>query len=290
MNNSCYLVPRTTKECISMLAENRESVKVIAGGTDLFLFMKKGKVDPPKVLIDISQIEELRQLDIGTNEITIGSTVTHSEVAANSRLKDLVPALCDGCQSVGSPQIRHMGTIGGNIVTAQPAADAVIPLIALSAQCEICGVDGMRREPLEKLYKGIGESRIDPSKEIITKIIIEDYEDKKCNSFSRISPRKAMALPVVNTAVTLENDQGIITRARIVIAPVAITPFIAAQAGEHLKGKNIKDQEAHKVAAQIASTEAKPRDSLIRGSSDYRKHLVQVLVETALLKAAQRIY
>lgn len=283
-----YLFPETVEECLNMLSESEGLARIIAGGTDLYLLMEKGKESVPETLIDITRIEELQELEVQEDHIVVGACRTHADIASDSRLAELVPSFCEGCSNVGSPQIRNLGTIGGNIVSAQPAADAVVPLVALGAKCEIAGREGRRIEPLESLNERVGKSRVDPSKEIITKVVIEN-PGNKINAFGRIAPREAMALPVVNAAVSLECDQhGTVTAARIVIAPVARTPFIAERAAEHLEGKKINDKACFTEAARIAGDDAQPRDSLVRGSGEYRKDLVRRLVEDTLLKAAEK--
>lgn len=280
-----YLFPRSIAECVQMLAESRGEARVIAGGTDLILNMREGKI-PQKTLVDISRIEELGTLGLCEDEMFLGAALTHAGVAAHKRVKEYFPALADGCRSVGSPQIRHVGTLGGNIVSAQPAADSVIPMTALDACCEIISGDGRRVVSLGGLHAGVGRSRVDPSREIITKIIIPIPKKRYACAFNRTAPREAMALPIVNAAVRIVMEGSLIGSARIAIGPVAITPFRAGEAEAFLTGKNPKDERILAEAARIASAEAKPRDSLQRGSGEYRKVLVADLVEKALIRAS----
>lgn len=281
-----YLFPKTVRECLEMLAEYSGDARVVSGATDLTLWIKEGKV-APKVLVDVSDIAELKILEAVGGKMTLGAALTHAEVAADEKVKKYFPSLSDGCRSVGSPQIRNLGTLAGNIVSAQPAADSVVPMTALNATCEIVGMDGTRTEALSKLTKTVGVSYVDPTKEIITKIIIGIPGGRYGTAFKRISPREAMSLPIVNTAVMLKVDEnGRISEARIVASPVATVPFRANEAEKILLGKK-PSAELFSEAGRLAGAEASPRDSLQRGSGAYRKMLVNDLVNQALTDAAK---
>ena len=283
-----YFFPGTVAECVEILARFDGKARIIAGGTDLFLRLKEGKASP-EALVDVSRLEALRIFLDERGQVVLGPALTHAEVASNPVVKALLPALSDGCRNVGSPQIRNIGTLGGNIVSAQPAADSVVPLVAVDAQCEIAGPSGSRIEPLEGLFLGVGKSKVDPTREIITKIIVKKPEGKFGNAFSRIAPREAMALPVINAAVQITVEDDRISGARIVTAPVAVTPFRAKKAEEFLLGKKPQNKGDLRKAAELAEREAKPRDSLVRGSGGYRKALVGELVEQALMQAAGKL-
>ncbi len=283
-----YLFPRSIEECVKMLAEHKGEARIVAGGTDLVLWMREGKV-PQRTLVDVSRIEGIDAFELRAGEMVLGAGMTHAAVAANGDVKKYFPALADGCRSVGSPQIRHIATLGGNIVSAQPAADSVIPMTALDARCEIVSESGSRIVPLGELHAGVGKSNVDPSREIIAKIFIPIPDKPYACAFTRTAPREAMALPIVNAAVRIVVYGGAVSDARIAVAPVAVTPFRASEAEAFLVGKDPADKKILAEAARIASAEAKPRDSLQRGSGEYRKVLVGDLVEKALIEASSDI-
>lgn len=280
-----HLFPKDIKEALAFLEEYKGEARLVSGATDLMLWIKDGKVSP-SVLVDVSNIPEMRFVSIQDGKMMIGACMTHAEIAANESVRRIFPALANGCRSVGSPQIRNIATLAGNIVSAQPAADSVVPMTALGAVCEIAGKDGVYTKQICELSKNIGESYIDPTKEILTKIEMAIPSGKYGTAFKRIAPREAMALPVVNVAVMLESaEDGTIAAARIVASPVSVVPFRAHKAEMHLIRK--KPSTALFVeAATIAEDEASPRDSLVRGSGAYRKALVKELVEQALSEAA----
>ena len=280
-----HLFPKNIKEALSLLEEYKGEARLVSGATDLMLWIREEKVTP-SVLVDVSDIPEMRFVSVENGKMTLGAAMTHAEIAANEAVKRIFPALSDGCRSVGSPQIRNIATLAGNIVSAQPAADSVVPMTALGAVCEIVSSDGAHMRPLCELSKTVGESYVDPTKEILTKIEISGPAGKYGTAFKRIAPREAMALPVVNVAVMLEaTEDGTISAARVVASPVAVVPFRAQMAEAHLIGKK-PSAELFAEAAKIAEDEASPRDSLVRGSGAYRKVLVKDLVEQALTEAA----
>lgn len=280
-----YLFPKSVKECINMLCECKGEARLVSGATDLSLWIKDEKVSP-SVLVDVSDLKEMRFVEVSGDKLVIGAAMTHAEIAANETVKKYFPALSDGCRNVGSPQIRNVATLAGNIVSAQPAADSVVPMTALDASCEIVDEKGPRIQKIRELPKKVGVSTIDPTKEVMTKIFIEIPKCKYGTAFKRISPREAMSLPVVNVAVMLMADaSGVITEARVVASPVDIVPFRAKKTEGYLIGKK-PAEDVFEEASKLAGEEASPRDSLQRGSGAYRKYLVKDLVGQALKQAS----
>ena len=280
-----YLFPRTLEECVKMLAEHDGTARIIAGGTDLVLWARSGQIEQ-NIMVDITRIEGIGTIDASVQDkITLGAGVTHAAVAANPVIRSRFSALADGCRSVGSPQIRHIATLGGNIVSAQPAADSVIPMVVLDASCEVISPEGVRIESIDNLHAGVGKSKVNPTREVISRIFLPIPEVRYATAFTRIAPREAMALPIVNCAIRVLLDGNTITEARIALAPVATTPFRAVQTEEFLVGKDVTDERVAIEAGRVASEEANPRDSLQRGSGAYRKVLAGDLVTSALRKA-----
>lgn len=281
-----YLFPESVEECLELLAGGR-GYRVMAGGTDLVPWLKSGRYTPAGV-VDITRIKELKTLAVDGGSLVIGAAVTHAEAAASSFVRDHLPALAEACGSVGSPQIRNMATVAGNVVSAQPAADAAIALTALGARVEIASAAGRRADPVENLYAGAGKSRVDSTRELVIGIIVP-LPGAGCGSaFMRAAPRKALALPVINAATGLKTSGGYITEARIAVGPVAPGPFRPLPAEEFLVGASLADTGRLERAAEMAAAEASPRDSLLRGSAEYRKYLVKIMVQRALEKALIR--
>lgn len=287
MTVQAYLMPQTTEECLSELDRFAGRARLIAGGTDLMLRLKKKKYSPV-ALVDVTRIEQLRRLEVTGGKLIIGAAATHALLALHPEVRASMPVLSEACASVGSPQIRNIATVVGNVVSAQPAADAAVALVALGAQAEIVSAGSRRIEEVAQLYAGFGQSTVDSSSELVTRIIVKVPGPGSGTAFMRIAPRNALALPVINTAVVVHTTSDKVTGARIAIGPVAARPFRPLKAESMLVGAAASDKEAIKAVALAASQEANPRDSLLRGSAGYRRQLVKVLVERALVAALAR--
>ncbi|MBE3573157.1 MAG: FAD binding domain-containing protein [Moorella humiferrea] len=280
-----YLIANSTEEALAMLAA-RPGARIIAGGTDLVIDLKEEKRQV-NTLVDVSRIPELKVIEEKDGEIILGGAVTHAEAAAAKLIREKLPALAAAAAAVGSPQIRNVGTLGGNVVNAQPAADTAVALVALGAVATILGPAGERRMPVENLYEGVGRSRVDAGREILTHFSIPIWGEGEGSDFKRLSPRRALSLPMLNTAVRVQVRGGRCTRARICIAPVAPRPFLCEEAAAILVGVEPCPEVIARAAA-AAKEAARPRDSLLRGSGAYRKDMTAVLVGRALEEAFSR--
>ena len=285
MTARCYLRPDTIGECLGYLTEFSGKGILIAGGTDL-VFKIKSRQLSFEALIDTQSIRDFGRIDLRPNKISIGSAVTHACVATNPSLQAELPALSQACGSIGSPQIRNVGTLAGNVVNAQPAADAAIALVALGAAAEIVSSTGTRTIPVEDLYAGLGVSLVDPTREILSAFFLEHPRPGHGCAYGRISPRNALCLPIVNAGISLNSARGWITDARIVLGPVSDRPFRAREAEESLIGAGLDDVEQFGTASRLAAQASTPRNSCLRGCTDYRKQLIRVLTGRVLLDAA----
>ncbi|MDI7258474.1 MAG: xanthine dehydrogenase family protein subunit M [Thermodesulfobacteriota bacterium] len=275
MNWIAYEKPKTLDEGLTLLEQAKGRGRVIAGGTDLFLQLKRREYFAD-LLVDITGIQEMKQILEGDGWVRIGAGVTHGEVAKNSLIQLEAKALAQGCGQVGSPQIRNMGTLVGNVVSAQPAADGAIPLMVLEAELKVVDRAAGRWIALEDAYRGVGLSAVDPANEVVTEVRFRKPGDYCRTGFFRMARRKALALPILNGAVSirLDSSKDRIERARIAIGPVAEKPFRSRKAEACLESTGISQKNFHE-ACRIASEEANPRTSL-RGSASYRKEMVRV--------------
>ena len=280
-----YLQPDTIGECLGYLTEFSGKGVLIAGGTDL-VFKIKSRQMAFEALVDTQSIRESDRIDLGRDKISIGSAVTHACVASNLSLRAEFPALSQACASIGSPQIRNVGTLAGNVISAQPAADAAVALVALGAEAEITSSSGTRTLPVEELYAGLGKSLVDPTREILSAFYLKHPGPGYGCAYGRISPRNALCLPIVNAGISLKSVRGRITDARIVLGPVSDRPFRAKEAEENLLGAGLDDMEQFGVASRLAAQASNPRSSCLRGCADYRKQLIRVLTHRVLVDAA----
>lgn len=277
-----YLFATSAAECLTMLATH-PGARLIAGGTDLVIDLKEEKLQV-NTLVDITRIPELKIIAEENGKIILGGAVTHSRVATSELIREKLPALAAAAAAVGSPQIRNVGTLGGNVVNAQPAADTAVALVALGAVATILGPEGERQAPVADLYEGVGRSRVNAGREILTRFTVDLWGEGEGSAFARLSPRRALSLPLLNVAVRVQVVEGKCTRARICIAPVAPRPFLCEEAARVL----IDQEPGAGVIARAAAAAreaARPRDSLLRGSGAYRKDMTAVLVTRALTAA-----
>jgi len=169
-------------------------------------------------------------------------------------------------------------------MNALPAADGAIALFALDAEAEVAERAGRRWTHIADLYGGVGRSTVDSSQAMVTQVRFRALSDADGSAFERLAKRKALILPILNAGVVVRRGDTAVTSARIAVGPVATTPFVALEAGEHLVGKE-PDGAAAAQAAKLAAAAAQPRYSVLRGSAEYRKGMVEVLVRRALRRA-----
>ena len=186
-----------------------------------------------------------------------------------------------GALCVGSPQIRNVATIGGNVVNAQPAADTSIPLIALGAEAKIVSSRGEKWVLVENLFQNIGRSAVDPSSEVVTHFRFRPAGKRGSSSVQRLARRRTFTLPslVVAVALELNDDLRSFGNVRMAAGPVARTPWRAKEAEEILIGSPASEPIISR-AASLAKAKAQPRSSL-RGGAEYRKEMVEILMKRA---------
>ncbi|MTI81149.1 MAG: xanthine dehydrogenase family protein subunit M [Firmicutes bacterium] len=276
-----YVQPKTVDGVLASLRQG--NARIIAGGTDLMLDMKAGKTEVEK-LVDINCVDSLKKIEIVDGSIIIGAAVTHQEVATSKLIQEKAPVLAKACRTVGSLQIRNTGTMVGNVINAQPAADAAVALIALGAVAEIFDENGISYLPVEELYLGVGQSKIDSSKQLVTSIKFPSLQSGQGSAFVRLAQRGALALPMLNVSVVVTLSGDKVDWLRLVMAPVAPKPVRATEAEKMIQGKQVNEETIIATANAVAS-QANPRDSALRGSGEYRKSVLQTLVKRGLIEA-----
>ena len=283
-----YLTPKTLDEAISLHQSHGERAKYIAGGTDVLVKIKEGKL-MPDYLISLKHIigQDRPFFNPETGELYIGAFCTHRSIEQSPLVKHHYPILHDAVKNIGSMQIRNVATIGGNLVNAVPSADGAIPLIALDGRANIYGPKGQRAIDLGRFFLGPGQCDLEAG-EILTEIVIPPLLPRTGSAYVKHGRREAMELPMLGVGVLLSLKEDMVTcaRARVCLGVAAPTPFRALQAEKHLEGRPA--DEGHLAeAGQIAARESKVRDS-IRGVAWYRREMVAVLVKRMGLKALER--
>ncbi len=288
MRKFTYLVPKNLNEAISMHESYDGRAKYIAGGTDVLVKLKEGKLSPD-YLVSLKHIigQDRPFLDEGSGELFIGAFMTHRSIERSPLVQRRYPILHDAVKNIGSVQIRNVATIGGNLVNAVPSADGAIPLIALDAKARIYGPKGERLVELGRFFLGPGQCDLQGA-EILTEIIVPDCAPRSGSAYAKHGRREAMELPMLGVGVllSLEPDMATCAKARICLGVAAPTPFRAREAEQYLSGKSVCEQTLAE-AGRIAAAESRVRDS-IRGVAWYRREMVGVLVKRMGMLALDR--
>jgi len=283
-----YFQPGTVNEALSILRDKKGGARLIAGGTDLVLQLRERIVNT-KALVDLGTIKELTTITESDGWIKIGSMVTHKDLATSSVIQTKARVLADAARSIGSPQIRNIGTIGGNVINAQPAADTTIALMALDASARILTEQGEILRPIDQLFLSAGKSLVDPTSEILMSFEFRLPGQNEATAFTRHAKRKALALPIVNVGVWVKaaNTLDSFEAVRIALGPMAPVPVRAGNAENALKGMPFK-QGMIKEAISALEKDVNPRDS-IRGSAYYKKQMAKVLALRAIVQAVTEL-
>lgn len=281
-----YHEPTTVAETVSLAARFGRDGRFLAGGTDLIIQIQRGKLAPGH-LIGLHRVAGLDQIE-SKDGLTLGACVTHRIIERTPLFRGALSGLIQGAQVVGGHQIRNVGTVGGNIVNASPAADVVPPLLTLDAAVTLLCLDGERSLPLDRFFLGPGETERRPE-ELLTTVHIPTLPPHSATAFLKAGRRKAMEISVVCVATRLTLDPSLerCLEARIALGAVAPTPIRAKGAERSLEGQAVSP-EAFARAGQIAAGECQPITD-VRASARYRRLLVEALVSRALECCLQRI-
>lgn len=274
-----YLAPASLDEALEALATRAPNARLIAGGTDLLIELDLG-VRAPCALIDLSRLPGLDIISIDAGIVRLGPLVTHAQVVADPRLRSAAAPLALACREIGAPQIRNRGTVAGNLITASPANDTITALMALDAEVTLRSVRGERVIALRDFYTGVRKTVLQPD-EMLTGIAFAALAEDERGAWVKLGLRRAQAISVVNTAVTIARDSaGRITRARIALGAVTPTIIRVPEAEAALVGGRLGDA-AIAAAAKLAKAAAHPISD-VRASAEYRLDMVGVLVARAL--------
>ena len=276
--------PETLFEAVQLLQEDNAHTKVIAGGTDLLVRIKRG-MSKPTCVVSIAKIKGLDTLEhLPGQGLKIGAMVTHAEVAENPLVLDKCRALALACKSVGSPQIRNIGTVVGNLANASPAADSAPALLALGAELVVWGVNGSRTIALDDFFCGPGQTVL-AQHEIIECIVIPT-DHNVSSTFIKLGRRKALEIAICNVSVAASWDGERWKNVRVALGAVSPTPVLASNASKILE-ETEWSAAIRAQASKSASAESRPIDDA-RATADYRYAMVEVLVNRAVNELEQR--
>jgi xanthine dehydrogenase FAD-binding subunit len=276
----------SVSHAVSLLQEHPDA-KIIAGGSDVLVQMREGKLAGIE-LVSIYGLDELRGVkmdDDGT--LRIGSLTSFSHVTRNPLIQTYIPVLGQAADQVGSPQIRNIGTIGGNTCNGVTSADTASTLHALDAVMELTGPDGVRQVPIHDFYIKAGVVDLKPA-ELQTAILIPKSSYENCfGEYIKYSMRNALDIATLGCSVNvvLSGDKKSYERVRIAFGVAGPVPLRAVTAEAAVKGAPLSHETVEK-AAQGVLEDINPRDSW-RASKGFRLHLAQELTRRALRKSTE---
>jgi len=277
--------PATVEEACQALGELGQTAKALAGGTDLLVNMKK-KLLAPQHLVSLDRIESMAELGSSNGTLRIGACVKAADMAEADAVKKDFPALAEGASRLGSPLIRNLATVGGNLVSARPAADFPPPLMACDAQVVLKSRQGERQVRLCDFIQSPGQTVISPE-EILEAILVEKPGPGAGSAYIKLGVREALEISLVNVAAFLMLDSGgAIQTARVVMGSVAPTPVLSTSAEKVLVGEKPSDA-LFAAAGDAAAADSRPIDDF-RASAEYKRAMVRELTKRALALAVDR--
>jgi CO/xanthine dehydrogenase FAD-binding subunit len=280
-----YVAAKTVQEAVTSLAEKGDAARPLAGGTDLIVQLRGGRRIIDRV-VDLKAIPEMNELTYNAQTgLRIGAAVPCYRVYGNADVARAYPGLVDAASLVGGIQIQGRGSIGGNLCNAAPSGDTIPALIAHSAVAEITGPGGNREVSVEEFCTAPGRTVLQAG-EILVAIRLPAPAANFGACYMRFIPRNEMDIAVVGVGASVVLNGNTVTACRIALASVAPTPVYATAAGAALVGKEATEDNMN-AAAEAAQAAATPISDM-RGTAEYRTHLIGVLTRRALRIAIQR--
>ena len=276
--------PTTVDAAVAWLAE-RSGRRVLAGGTDLLVQLRGGRLKAEGIL-DLKRIPELKAIRADKGGFRIGAAVSGAEIGEHPAISNMWPGVVEALNLIGSTQIQGRASLGGNLCNASPAADSVPALIAAGAACTIAGPSGRREVPVETIVTAPGKTILAVG-EFIVDFWLPPQAKQGGDAYLRFIPRTEMDIAVVGVGVNLELDgQGRCARARVALGAVAPQPLLVEAAGRALVGTTV-DAAALAALAAAASAACAPITDK-RGTIEFRIQVAGVLARRAASIALTR--
>ncbi len=279
-----YQEPTTLKKAFSLLKKYGDDARVIAGGTSLIIMMRQ-RLLTPKIVISLARIPKFGRITYKPSDgLRIGAGARHRDIELSPVVRKHYPLLHETFRKVAQPRIRNMGTIGGNLAAGDPLTDPGASLIALDAEVTLSSIKGKRTLPLDEFFLDYYQTALEPG-ELLTEIRVPPPE-RPGWSHIKFTPRSIEDFATVGVAITVKANNGACDDIRIGLNSVASTIVHAKRAEAVLRGKSITDAALREMG-EIAATECDPTDDN-RGSAEYKRDLVKVLVRRAAEEALRR--
>ncbi len=280
-----YDVVDSIDAACALLAELGPRARLVAGGTDLLLELDRGGRSEVRHLIDVSRIPGSASIERSADAVTFGFATTHAQIVASQAIVDDALPLAQACAEVGSPQLRNMATVVGNLVTASPANDTISALMALDAELSVNSVAGARVLPVRELYTGFRSTALAPE-EMVTQVSIPrpaEALDRR-GMFAKLGLRSAQSISVVHLAAVVDfgdpGDPQRVTRARVALGSLAAAVTRATAVEAALTGRRLDDAAIDEAVAVVRDTITPISD--VRASADYRSAVTGTVLARTL--------
>lgn len=284
MTSTAFHAPDTIAGVLELLAAD-PSARPLAGGTDLIVQMRSGRVAPSAV-VDIKRIEGMSGVRRDGGAFVIGAATPCTSLKADAALAEAWPGVIEAANLIGSVQVRNRATIAGNLCNASPAADSVPALVAAGATCVIAGPSGLREVPVDAVPVSPGKTSL-AAGEFLVEIRLPARPAGGGDAYLRSTPRTEMDIAVVGAGVSLVLDaEGTCTAARVALGAVGPKVVLVEEAGAALVGSKL-DEDALNAMSTAVQAACNPIDDK-RGTVSYRKAMAGVLARRAVLIAASR--
>ena len=280
MNQFKYISPKTKEEVLKILRTEKSEVCIVAGCSNVLPYIKD-KIISPKLLLDISGIEELNYIKKNESNLYIGATTTISDLISSKIIREECSVLYQAAEDFADPTVRNRATIGGNLTDASPAADMAIPLLVLDAVLEVESMNGKREIYLKDFFLGPRKTALRDD-EMITSIKFKNDPINKQGYFIKLGLRQSMAISVATIALILEIEKNKVKDVRIAMGSIAPIPLRLFKTEEFLKSKEINDELLEKAINKVRE-EVNPISD-IRASQEYRRYVSGVLFKRTFEK------
>lgn len=285
MREFSYLIPSCVDEAIAMQRRHGKRACFIAGGTEIVPMMTRRKLEFD-CLIELSRVENLAGLARDGAGLRIGAMTTHAALERTPLTQGAWRALAEACGSIREPQIRNLGTVGGNLAFGVPSADLAPPLLVFDAILKINGVAGERLLPIAEFLLAPYRTNLNEG-DVILEICLPAPEESFGSAFCKLTKFRGFGLSVASVAAALSMRAGRIAGARVAIGAATPVARRVGDAERFLEGK-APEAEVLGEAGRLVSAAASPRSQSIRASAEYKRKMLMVLTERALALAAAR--
>lgn len=274
-----YHRPASVEEACRILAAE-PSAAVLAGGTDLMVHLRQAwRGKRPPAVINVKRIAGLAAIEADERRIRLGALATLSALIEHPVIRSEYPVLPFTARYMGSPAIRNLATVGGNLCNASPAADLPPVLLALDAEVEVAGPRATRRMPLAEFFRGPGQTALEPG-DLLTWVEFPRRRPQWPIRYERLDVRRAMDIAIVGAALSVQRDGARVREARVALGAVAPTPLRVPEAEAVLVTGGLTDAAITR-AAELGMAAARPISD-VRASAEYRREMIGTLIRRGL--------